>query len=56
MQVLERMDILAEVQQMQTRTGAITIVDSTSKKIASMPDDFITCLYWDSGKEFEWGT
>jgi 2-polyprenyl-6-methoxyphenol hydroxylase-like FAD-dependent oxidoreductase len=40
MEVLERMGILAEVQRMQTRTGAITIVDSAGKKIASMPDGF----------------
>lgn len=39
-QVLERMGILAEVQRMQTRTGAITIVDSANKKVASMPDGF----------------
>jgi 2-polyprenyl-6-methoxyphenol hydroxylase-like FAD-dependent oxidoreductase len=40
MGVLERMGLLAEVQKMQTRTGAITIVDSANKKIASMPDGF----------------
>ena len=40
MQVLERMGILADVQSMQTRTGAITIVDSLDRKIASMPDGF----------------
>jgi 2-polyprenyl-6-methoxyphenol hydroxylase-like FAD-dependent oxidoreductase len=40
MQVLERMGLLAEVQRMQTRTGAITIVDRANKKIASMPDGF----------------
>ncbi len=39
-QVLERMGILADVQRMQTRTGAITIVDSANKKLASMPDGF----------------
>jgi 2-polyprenyl-6-methoxyphenol hydroxylase-like FAD-dependent oxidoreductase len=40
MQILDRMGILAEVQRMQTRTGAITMVDSANKKIASMPDGF----------------
>ena len=40
MRVLERMRILADVQRMQTRTGAITIVDSLDRKIASMPDGF----------------
>ena len=40
MQALERMGILADVQKMQTRTGAITIVDSANRKIASMPDGF----------------
>src|SRR5258705_12784546 len=39
-QVLDRMGILADVQRMQTRTGAITIVDSANKKLASMPDGF----------------
>ena len=36
--VLERMGLLPKVQQMQTRIGAITIVDKDSKKVASMPD------------------
>lgn len=40
MLVLERMGILADVQSVQTRTGAISIVDSFNKKIASMPDGF----------------
>jgi 2-polyprenyl-6-methoxyphenol hydroxylase-like FAD-dependent oxidoreductase len=40
MRVLEKMGLLAEVQRMETRTGAITIVDSANKKIASMPDGF----------------
>ncbi|HEX4020342.1 MAG TPA: FAD-dependent monooxygenase [Acidobacteriaceae bacterium] len=40
MQVLKRMDILAEVQRLQTRTGAITMVDSANRKFASMPDGF----------------
>jgi 2-polyprenyl-6-methoxyphenol hydroxylase-like FAD-dependent oxidoreductase len=40
MRVLEKMGLLAEVRKMETRTGAITIVDSTNKKIASMPDGF----------------
>ena len=32
MQALERMGMLAEVQRLQTRTGAITIVDSDNRK------------------------
>jgi 2-polyprenyl-6-methoxyphenol hydroxylase-like FAD-dependent oxidoreductase len=40
MRVLEKMGLLAEVRKMETRTGAITIVDSANKKIASMPDGF----------------
>jgi 2-polyprenyl-6-methoxyphenol hydroxylase-like FAD-dependent oxidoreductase len=39
-QVLERMALLPEVQRMQTRIGAITIVDRNNKKVASMPDGF----------------
>ncbi|HEX4808164.1 MAG TPA: FAD-dependent monooxygenase [Bryobacteraceae bacterium] len=38
--VLERMGLLLEVQRMQTRIGAITIVDRDNKKVASMPDGF----------------
>ena len=38
--VIERMGLLAEVQRMQTRIGAITIVDRDNNKIASMPDGF----------------
>jgi 2-polyprenyl-6-methoxyphenol hydroxylase-like FAD-dependent oxidoreductase len=38
--VLERMNLLAEVQRLQTRIGAITIVDGDNKKVASMPDGF----------------
>ena len=38
--VLERMGLLPEVQRMQTRIGAITIVDRDNKKVASMPDGF----------------
>jgi len=38
--VLERMNLLAEVQRQQTRVGAITIVDRDNKKVASMPDGF----------------
>ena len=38
--VLERMGLLRKVQRMQTRIGAITIVDKDSKKVASMPDGF----------------
>ncbi|MGC2657955.1 MAG: FAD-dependent monooxygenase [Bryobacteraceae bacterium] len=40
MRVLERMNLLAEVQRLQTRIGAITIVDQDNKKLASMPDGF----------------
>jgi 2-polyprenyl-6-methoxyphenol hydroxylase-like FAD-dependent oxidoreductase len=40
MGVLEKMGLLAEVKKMETRTGAITIVDSTNTKITSMPDGF----------------
>jgi 2-polyprenyl-6-methoxyphenol hydroxylase-like FAD-dependent oxidoreductase len=40
MRVLERMNLLAEVQRLQTRIGAITIVDKENKKLASMPDGF----------------
>jgi 2-polyprenyl-6-methoxyphenol hydroxylase-like FAD-dependent oxidoreductase len=40
MRVLERMNLLAEVQRLQTRIGAITIVDKDNKKVASMPDGF----------------
>jgi len=38
--VLERMGLLPEVQRMQTRIGAITIVDRDNRKVASMPDGF----------------
>lgn len=38
--VLERMGLLAQVQQKQTRIGAITIVDKDNRKVASMPDGF----------------
>lgn len=38
--VLERMNLLADVQRKQTRVGAITIVDRNHKKLASMPDGF----------------
>jgi 2-polyprenyl-6-methoxyphenol hydroxylase-like FAD-dependent oxidoreductase len=38
--VLERMGLLREVQRMQTRIGAITIVDRQNRKVASMPDGF----------------
>ncbi len=40
LRVLERMGLLPEVQQKQTRVGAITIVDRNNKKVASMPDGF----------------
>jgi 2-polyprenyl-6-methoxyphenol hydroxylase-like FAD-dependent oxidoreductase len=38
--VLERMGLLSEVQRMQTRIGAITIVDRDNRKVARMPDGF----------------
>jgi 2-polyprenyl-6-methoxyphenol hydroxylase-like FAD-dependent oxidoreductase len=40
LRVLERMGLLPEVQRMQTRIGAITIVDRDNRKVASMPDGF----------------
>lgn len=38
--VLERMGLLEEVRRMQTRIGAITMVDRENRKVASMPDGF----------------
>jgi 2-polyprenyl-6-methoxyphenol hydroxylase-like FAD-dependent oxidoreductase len=38
--VLERMGLLGQIEQKQTRIGAITIVDKDNKKVASMPDGF----------------
>lgn len=40
LRVLERMGLLSEVQQKQTRVGAITMVDRNNRKVASMPDGF----------------
>jgi 2-polyprenyl-6-methoxyphenol hydroxylase-like FAD-dependent oxidoreductase len=40
MSVLERMGLLPEVRRLETRTGAITMVDEANRKIASMPDGF----------------
>jgi len=40
MKALERMGIIGEIRKLETRTGAITIVDKTNRKIASMPDGF----------------
>ncbi|MGC2660195.1 MAG: FAD-dependent monooxygenase [Bryobacteraceae bacterium] len=40
MRVLDRMNLLNELRKFETRTGAITIVDASNKKIASMPDGF----------------
>jgi len=40
MTALERMGIVDEIRKLETRTGAITIVDKTKRKIASMPDGF----------------
>jgi 2-polyprenyl-6-methoxyphenol hydroxylase-like FAD-dependent oxidoreductase len=40
LRVLERMGLLPEIQRLQTRIGAITIVDRDNKKVARMPDGF----------------
>jgi 2-polyprenyl-6-methoxyphenol hydroxylase-like FAD-dependent oxidoreductase len=40
MSVLERMGLLSEIRKLETRTGAITMVDKTNRKIASLPDGF----------------
>lgn len=40
MKVLERMELIDKVRSVQTRIGAITIVDRNHKKVASMPDGF----------------
>jgi 2-polyprenyl-6-methoxyphenol hydroxylase-like FAD-dependent oxidoreductase len=40
LRVLERMGLRTEVERLQTRMGAITIVDKDHKKLASMPDGF----------------
>jgi 2-polyprenyl-6-methoxyphenol hydroxylase-like FAD-dependent oxidoreductase len=40
MKVLERMGVIDQVRSIQTRIGAITIVDRNNKKVASMPDGF----------------
>ena len=40
MKALERMGIIGEIRKLETRTGAIMIVDKTNRKIASMPDGF----------------
>jgi 2-polyprenyl-6-methoxyphenol hydroxylase-like FAD-dependent oxidoreductase len=40
MNALQRMGIIDEIRKLETRTGAITIVDETNRKIASMPDGF----------------
>ena len=40
MKALERMGIIGEIRKLETRTGSITIVDKTNRKIASMPDGF----------------
>jgi 2-polyprenyl-6-methoxyphenol hydroxylase-like FAD-dependent oxidoreductase len=40
MKALERMGIIGEIRRLETRTGAITIVDKTNRKIPSMPDGF----------------
>jgi 2-polyprenyl-6-methoxyphenol hydroxylase-like FAD-dependent oxidoreductase len=40
MKALERMGIIDDIRKLETRTGAITIVDKTNRKIASMPDGF----------------
>jgi 2-polyprenyl-6-methoxyphenol hydroxylase-like FAD-dependent oxidoreductase len=40
MKALERMGIVGEIRKLETRTGAITIVNKANRKIASMPDGF----------------
>ena len=40
MQVLERMGILPQVREVQTRTGATTIVNSANRRVAGLPDGF----------------
>jgi 2-polyprenyl-6-methoxyphenol hydroxylase-like FAD-dependent oxidoreductase len=40
MQVLERMDIIAEIKKFETRAGKITIVNEKNEKLASMPDGY----------------
>jgi 2-polyprenyl-6-methoxyphenol hydroxylase-like FAD-dependent oxidoreductase len=40
MKALQRMGIIDEIRKLETRTGAITIVDKRNRKIASMPDGF----------------
>src|ERR1700722_14811074 len=40
MRALERMGLIDEVRRLETRTGAITIVDKNNHKVASMPDGF----------------
>ncbi len=42
MGVLERMEILSEVQRMQTHMGVVSIVDSANKRLTSLPDGFTT--------------
>jgi 2-polyprenyl-6-methoxyphenol hydroxylase-like FAD-dependent oxidoreductase len=40
MEVLERMDLIAEIKKLETRAGQITIVDENNNKLASMPEGF----------------
>ena len=40
MSVLDRMGLVPQVKKLETRTGAITIVDEANRKVASMPDGF----------------
>jgi 2-polyprenyl-6-methoxyphenol hydroxylase-like FAD-dependent oxidoreductase len=42
LRVLERMGLMTEIERRQTRIGAITIVDRNNRKVASMPDGFIS--------------
>lgn len=40
MQVLQKMDIVDDIKQFETRAGKITIVDKNNQKLASMPDGY----------------
>ena len=40
LRVLERMELVDEITRLQTRTGAITIVDQTNRVVARLPDGF----------------
>ncbi|RFM31202.1 FAD-dependent oxidoreductase [Chitinophaga silvisoli] len=40
LKVLEKMDLMDDIRQHETRTGKITLVNKNNKKIASLPDGF----------------